>query len=112
MGTGNWCTYDRKKVSLINVLEAIKASGFKRSVVLTTDCCYSGHFPVLAKKFWNEKHPCVSQFQGISVSSSCDSETAIKWGAFRKYVEIQMKEGDDAGNKYFNEIHIPENGMA
>ena len=29
-GTGNWCTFDEQKFSLIHVLEAIKESGFKK----------------------------------------------------------------------------------
>ena len=80
--------------------------------MLTTDCCYSGHFPVLAKKLWNEKHPCVTQFESIEVESSCDSETAIKWGAYRKFKEIYMKEGFDAGIKHLLKTHIPEFGYS
>ena len=111
-GSGDWCTFDKKEFSLINLLEAIKESGFSNIVKITTDCPYSGHWPVLAKKLWCEKHPSVVQFEGITVESSCDSETAIRWGAYRKVKEIAMNEGDDAASKYLRETHIPENGWA
>ena len=67
---------------------------------------------MLAKKLWDEKDPSVTQFESIIVESSCDSETAIEWGAFRELKEIEMNEGIDAVNKYLNKTHIPKYGWA
>ena len=52
----------KKRLTLIDLFEAIKAAGFKGWVYITTIVCYAGGWAVEAQRLWTKsRHPCVSQ---------------------------------------------------
>ena len=52
----------KRRLTLIDLFEAIQAGGFKENVNITTIVCYAGGWAVEAQKLWTEKDTCVNQF--------------------------------------------------
>ena len=102
----------KKRLTLIDLFNAIKSGGFEGYVSITNIVCYAGGWAVEGEKLWTEKHPCVNKFREIAIFSACDEDSAIYISKYRKVFEAKIKGGDEAHSKYIIEKHSPRYGYA
>ena len=95
---GAWITYFNEVspelgdsyVTLEEILEVIKQSGFKNFLCITSDSCFSGLLAKKAQTLWNSG---VAKFlKKLKVECSCSSEKRCAWGKYRKMKKRRSKD--------------------